>query len=162
MASPAGSGVRVIFHVDMDAFYVSVERRENPDLVGKSVIVGADPKGGKGRGVVMACSYEARGQGIRSGMPISMAWRKLPDAVYLPPNYDLYGSVSESVMDVLREHADILEHLSIDEAFLDVTSKVSGFDDAAEYGRRVKAAIREREGLACTIGAAPNKSAAKI
>ncbi len=161
MPSP-GSSPRVIFHVDMDAFYVSVERRENPDLVGKSVIVGADPKGGKGRGVVMACSYEARGQGIRSGMPISMAWRKLPDAVYLPPNYELYGSVSESVMGVLREHADILEHLSIDEAFLDVTSKVNGFDDAADYARRVKAAVREREGLACTVGAAPNKSTAKI
>ncbi len=146
----------------MDAFYVSVERRENPDLVGKAVIVGADPKEGKGRGVVMACSYEARNEGIRSGMPISMAWKKLPTAVYLPPNYDLYGSVSESVMDILREHADVFEHLSIDEAFLDVTSKVRGFDDAADYARRVKAAVREREGLACTIGAAPNKSAAKI
>ncbi len=159
----AGPGPwRVIFHVDMDAFYVSVERRENADLVGKPVIVGADPQGGKGRGVVMACSYEARGLGIRSGMPISMAWKKLPDAVYLPPNYDLYGSVSESVIGVLREHADILEHLSIDEAFLDVTSKVAGFDAASDYARQVKAAVREREGLACTIGVAPNKSAAKI
>ncbi len=152
----------MIFHVDMDAFYVSVERRENPELVGKSVIVGADPKEGKGRGVVMACSYEAREQGVRSGMPISMAWKKLPEAVFLPPNYDLYGSVSESVMDVLREHADVFEHLSIDEAFLDVTSKVHGFDDAAEYARRVKAAVREREALACTVGVAPNKSTAKI
>jgi len=159
----AGAGPwRVIFHVDMDAFYVSVERRENPGLVGKSVIVGADPKGGKGRGVVMACSYEARALGIRSGMPISLAWKKLPDAVYLPPNYDLYGSVSESVLGVLREHADILEHLSIDEAFLEVTSTAGGFDAAAGYARRVKAAVREREGLACTIGVAPNKSAAKI
>lgn len=153
---------RVIFHVDMDAFYVSVERRENPDLVGQSVIVGADPKGGKGRGVVMACSYEARERGVRSGMPISQAWRKLPDAVYLPPNYDLYGSVSGNVMNVLRDFADVLEHVSIDEAFLDVSSKVAEFEDAAEYGRRVKAAVREREGLACTIGVAPNKSVAKI
>lgn len=153
---------RVIFHVDMDAFYVSVERRENPELVGRPVIVGADPKGGKGRGVVMACSYEARGLGVRSGMPISQAWRKLPDAVYLRPNYDLYGSVSESVMNVLREYADVLEHVSIDEAFLDVSSKVSRFDGAAEYARRVKAEVREREGLACTIGVAPNKSVAKI
>ncbi len=153
---------RVIFHVDMDAFYVSVERREDSDLAGKPVIVGADPKGGKGRGVVMACSYEARGLGIRSGMPISLAWKKLPDAAFLPPNYDLYGSVSESVMDVLREHADILEHSSIDEAFLEVTSKADGFDGAAVYARRVKAAVREREGLACTVGVAPNKSSAKI
>jgi DNA polymerase IV (DinB-like DNA polymerase) len=154
--------VRVIFHVDMDAFYVSVERRENPDLVGKAVIVGADPKGGKGRGVVMACSYEARAIGIRSGMPIGMAWRKAPAAVYLRPNYELYGAVSESVINVLRSYADVLEHVSIDEAFLDVTSKVETFDQAAEYAARVKAAVREREGLACTIGAAPNKSVAKI
>ena len=140
---------RVIFHVDMDAFYVSVERRENPDLVGKPVIVGADPKGGKGRGVVMASSYEARQIGIRSGMPIGMAWRKAPTATYLRPNYELYGAVSDSVMNVLRSYADILEHVSIDEAFLDVTSKVRDFDAAAEYAARVKAAVLEREGLAC-------------
>src|SRR5206468_2557698 len=84
------------------AFYVSVERRENPDLNGKPVIVGADPKSGTGRGVVMACSYEAREMGIRSGMPIGMAWRKVPTAVYLRPNYELYGAVSESVMNVLQ------------------------------------------------------------
>ncbi len=153
---------RVIFHVDMDAFYVSVERRENQDLVAKPVIVGADPKAGKGRGVVMACSYEARDIGIRSGMPISMAWRKAPHAVYLRPNYELYGAVSESVLDVLRTYSDVLEHVSIDEAFLDVTSKVKGFDNAEDHARRVKAAVREREGLACTIGVAPNKSVAKI
>jgi len=146
----------------MDAFYVSVERRENPDLNGKPVIVGADPKSGTGRGVVMACSYEAREMGIRSGMPIGMAWRKVPTAVYLRPNYELYGAVSESVINVLRSYADILEHVSIDEAFLDVTSKVHGFDDASGYAARVKAAVREREGLACTIGVGPNKSIAKI
>ena len=153
---------RVIFHVDMDAFYVSVERRQDPDLIGKPVIVGADPKRGRGRGVVMACSYEARELGIRSGMPISMAWHKLPQAIYLRPNYDLYAAASESVLDVLRSHADVLEHVSIDEAFLDVTSKVKGFDDAAGYATRVKAAVREREGLRCTIGVAPNKSVAKM
>jgi DNA polymerase IV (archaeal DinB-like DNA polymerase) len=153
---------RVIFHVDMDAFYVSVERRENPDLTGKPVIVGADPKAGKGRGVVMASSYEARQLGIRSGMPIGMAWRKSPAATYLRPNYDLYGAVSESVMNILRSYADILEHVSIDEAFLDVTSKVRDFDDAAQYAARVKAAVRDQEGLACTIGVGPNKSVAKI
>src|SRR5947208_814656 len=114
----------------MDAFYVSVERRENPDLVGKPVIVGADPKGGRGRGVVMAASYEARQLGVRSGMPISTAWHKLPQATYLRPNYDLYAAASESVIDVLRSHADVLEHVSIDEAFLDVTSNVKGFDGA--------------------------------
>jgi DNA polymerase IV (DinB-like DNA polymerase) len=152
----------VVMHVDMDAFYVSVERRASPELVGKPVIVGADPKGGTGRGVVMACSYEARELGVRSGMPISLAWRRAPGATYLPPDYDLYGTVSESVMAVLRDHADVLEHVSIDEAFLDVTSKIPGFAEAADYARRIKTAVREREGLACTIGVAPNKSVAKI
>ena len=159
---PSRRVVRVIFHVDMDAFYVSVERRENPDLVGKPVIVGADPKGGKGRGVVMAASYEARQVGVRSGMPISMAWHKLPEGTYLRPNYDLYMAASESVIEVLRSFADVLEHVSIDEAFLDVTSKVRGFEDVAAYAAKVKAAVREREGLACTIGVGPNKSVAKM
>lgn len=153
---------RVIFHVDMDAFYVSVERRENPDLAGKVIVVGAEPKQGKGRGVVMACSYEARDIGIRSGMPIAMAWRKAPDAIFLPPNYDLYGSVSENVMNLLRPFADVFEQVSIDEAFLDVSAKAGGFEGAPAYARKVKEAVRAQEGLACTIGAAPNKSGAKI
>src|SRR5437867_11127627 len=146
----------------MDAFYVSVERRENPDLNGKPVIVGADPKSGTGRGVVMACSYEAREMGIRSGMPIGMAWRKVPTAVYLRPNYELYGAVSGSVMNVLRSYADILEHVSIDEAYLDVTSKVRGLDDALEYAARVKAEVRGRAGWACTTVTAANKATAKL
>src|SRR3990170_2899030 len=147
----------------MDAFYVSVERLQNPDLVGKPVCVGALPEGGKARGVVMAASYEARALGVRSGMPISMAYRKAPDAVYLEPNFELYGDVSESVMNVLREFADVLEHASIDEAFLDVTKRTGGdYGKAVELAKEVKAAVREREGLACSIGIAPNKSAAKI
>src|SRR2546422_9488911 len=119
-------------------------------------------EGRPGRGVVMAASYEARQLGVRSGMPISTAWHKLPQATYLRPNYDLYAAASESVIDVLRSHADVLEHVSIDEAFLDVTSKVKGFDGAADYDLRVKAAVRERERLNCTIGVAPNKSVAKM
>src|SRR5881397_2634114 len=146
----------------MDAFYVSVERRGSPALIGKPVVVGADPKGGKGRGVVMAASYEARQLGVKSGMPISMAWHKLPQATYLRPNYDLYMAASESVIEVLRSFADVLEHVSIDEAFLDITSKVHGFDDVAAYAAKVKAAVREKEGLACTIGVGPNKSIAKM
>src|SRR2546430_663356 len=117
----------------MDAFYVSVERRENPELVGQPVIVGADPKKGRGRGVVMAASYEARQLGIRSGMPISTAWHKTPQAVFLRPDYDRYAAASESVIEVLRSYADVLEHVSIDEAFLDVTGKVKGVDEAAGY-----------------------------
>src|SRR3989475_9110293 len=117
----------------MDAFYVSVERRGNPALIGKPVVVGADPKGGKGRGVVMAASYEARALGVKAGMPISIAWRKLPEAVYKRPNYELYGTVSESVMNVLREFADRFEQASIDEAYLDVTAKTT-WEDVREYG----------------------------
>jgi len=154
---------RVIMHVDMDAFYVSVERRENPDLIGKPVCVGALPEGGKARGVVMAASYEARQLGIRSGMPISMAYRRAPGAIYIEPNFDLYGDVSESVMNVLREYADILEHASIDEAFLDVTKRTGGdYDRAVELAKEIKRAVRGREGLTCSIGVAPNKSTAKI
>src|SRR5947208_14191359 len=103
----------------MDAFYVSVERRGNPDLVGKPVIVGADPKGGKGRGVAMAASYEARQLGVSSGMPISMAWRKLPQATYLRPNYDIYMATSECVIEVHRYLADVLTHVNIDTAIFD-------------------------------------------
>ena len=154
---------RVIFHVDMDAFYVSVERRQRPELAGKPVCVGALPEGGKARGVVMAASYEARALGVRSGMPISMAYRKAPDAVYIEPDYELYGDVSESVMNLLREYADVLEHASIDEAFLDVTKRTGGdYGRAVDLAREIKAAVRAREGLTCSIGVAPNKCAAKI
>src|SRR5438094_8384926 len=146
----------------MDAFYVSVERRGNPDLIGKPVVVGADPKGGKGRGVVMAASYEARQLGVKSGMPISMAWHKLPQATYLRPNYDLYMAASESVIEVLRSFADVLEHVRMDEAFLDATSKVPGFAEVPAYAARVKAAVREREGRGCTLGEAPSKPLATM
>ena len=113
---------RIIFHVDLDSFYTAVETREHPDLKGKPIVVGADPKGGKGRGVVMAASYEARALGVKAGMPISLAWRKLPDAIYKRPNYELYGTASENVMNVLRAFADKFEQASIDEAYLDVTA----------------------------------------
>src|SRR2546427_10168857 len=102
----------------MDAFYVSVERRENPDLNSKPVIVGAAPKSGTGRGVVLACSYEAREVGIRSGMPIGMAWRKLPTAGYLRPNYELYGAASESRIDDPPTYPGLLDHVRLYKAFL--------------------------------------------
>ncbi len=152
---------RIVFHVDLDSFYTAVEVREHPELMGKPVIVGADPKGGKGRGVVMAASYEARALGVKAGMPISLAWRKLPDAIYKRPNYNLYGIASENVMDVLRAFADRFEQASIDEAYLDVTAKTS-WDDVRDYALAVKTAVRDREGLSCSIGVAHNKSTAKI
>ena len=152
---------RIVLHVDLDSFYTAVEVRKHPELHGKPVIVGADPKGGKGRGVVMASSYEARAQGVKAGMPISLAWRKLPEAVYRRPNYELYGTVSESVMNALREFADRFEQASIDEAYLDVTAKTS-WKGVRDHAMAVKRAVRDREGLTCSVGAAPNKSTAKI
>jgi len=152
---------RTIFHVDLDAFYVSVEMRENPSLKGLPVVVGANPEAGKGRGVVVACSYEARKFGLRSGMPISMAYRLCRDAVYLKPNWGLYERASEEVMDTLRGFADKFEQASIDEAFLDVTSRVAEVDPAS-YAKRVKEAVRKTNKLTCSIGVATNKSAAKI
>jgi DNA polymerase IV (DinB-like DNA polymerase) len=155
---------RVIFHVDIDSFYPSVEIRENPSLKGKAVIVGADPKGGQGRGVVVSCSYEARKLGIRSGMPISRAYRIAKNnAVYLRPNFDLYLSVSRKVMNLLRGFADKFEQVSIDEAFLEVTEKVhNDYEEARRYAIEVKTKLGSEEKLTCSIGVAPNKSSAKI
>ncbi len=153
---------RTILHVDLDAFYVSVEVRERPELKGLPVVVGADPEGGKGRGVVIACSYEARKFGLRSGMPITQAYRLCPQAKYIPPNWGLYERASEDVMGTLKGFADKFEQGSIDEAYLDVTSRGPDERSAASLATEVKKAIRERHGLSCSIGIAPNKSSAKI
>jgi len=148
--------------VDLDAFYVSAEVREHPELNGLPVVVGADPDGGKGRGVVVACSYEARRFGLRSGMPISIAYRLCPQAKYIPPNWGLYERVSEEVMATLKGFADKFEQASIDEAFLDVTSRAKDEESAKEVARLVKQAVKEKNHLTCSIGVGPNKSSAKI
>ena len=153
---------RVILHVDLDAFYVSAESREHPELKGRPLVVGADPENGRGRGVVVACSYEARKFGLRSGMPISKAYRLCPGATYLRPDWALYERTSTEVMDTLKEYADKFEQASIDEAFLDVTSKAKDEAEARSYAMKVKQAVREKNGLSCSIGVASNKSAAKI
>lgn len=155
---------RIIFHVDIDSFYPSVEIRENTSLKGKAVIVGADPKGGRARGVVVSCSYEARKLGIKSGMPISRAYRLAKDnGVYLRPNFTLYIQVSKKVMSLLRMFADKFEQVSIDEAFLDVTERLGGdYSLARDYAIEIKTKLESEEGLTCSIGVAPNKSGAKI
>jgi DNA polymerase IV (DinB-like DNA polymerase) len=153
---------RAILHVDLDAFYVSAEVREQPKLRGLPVVVGADPEGGRGRGVVVACSYEARAFGLRSGMPISQAYRLCPGAVYLRPDWGLYERASEEVMSTLRAFADRFEQASIDEAFLDVTSRAPDEEGARRVALEVKRAVKEQRGLTCSVGVAPNKSAAKI
>jgi len=153
---------RVIFHLDMDHFYTAVEERERPEIRGKPVIVGADPKGGRGRGVVSTSNYVARKVGVRSGMPISQAWRLCPEAVYLRPNFPLYIEVSNEIMQIARGYADKFEQWGIDEAFLDVSDRVGGFDEAEALATRIKQEIEEREGLTCSIGVGPNKLIAKI
>lgn len=154
--------LRVIMHVDMDAFYSSVEQRENLALRGKPVIVGADPKDGKGRGVVAGCSYEARRLGLHSAQPISQAYKLCPEGVYVRPNYKLYDEASEQVMQVLRPFAERFEQISIDEAFMDLTGKVVSVEDAEALAGKIKQEVKERTQLTCSVGIAPNKSVAKI
>jgi DNA polymerase IV (DinB-like DNA polymerase) len=153
---------RVILHVDLDAFYASVEQRENPMLRGLPLIIGADPKEGKGRGVVVACSYEARKYGLHSGQPISRAYKLCPNGTYVPPNLALYGQVSNDVMSRLKKYADKFEQVSVDEAYLDVTDSCKHNGGSVELAKRIKAELKEQEGLSCSVGIAPNKSTAKI
>src|SRR3989304_4150516 len=153
---------RIIFHLDMDHFFTAVEEREHPEIKGKPVIVGADPKGGKGRGVVSTCNYEARRFGVRSGMPISKAFKLCPDAVYLHVDYELYAKVSNEIMDILRKYGDKFEQWGIDEAFVDVSLRVKNFVEAEALARQIKKEISEKEQLTCSIGIGPNKLVAKI
>jgi nucleotidyltransferase/DNA polymerase involved in DNA repair len=153
---------RIVLHLDMDAFYASVEQRESPELRGRSVIVGADPEAGEGRGVVAAASYEARKYGVHSAQPISQAWRNCPEGEYVRPDFDLYEKVSRNVFGVVREHVDVLEPVSIDEAYADVTARVDGFEDARELAETIRSTVREATGLTCSVGVAPNKLVAKI
>jgi DNA polymerase IV (DinB-like DNA polymerase) len=153
---------RIIFHLDMDHFYTAVEERENPALKGKPVVVGADPKQGNGRGVVSTSNYIAREAGVRSGMPISRAWRLCPEAVYLPPNFPLYIATSNAVMEIAKRYANKFEQWGIDEAFLDVSERVHSFDEAEALAREIKRQILKEQRLTCSIGVGPNKLVAKV
>ena len=154
--------MRVILHVDLDAFFPSIEVREHPELMDKPVIVGADPKEGKGRGVVSSASYEARKLGVRSAMPISRAWKLCPDGVYLRPHFALYVKASNNIMKILKNHADRFEQGGIDEAYLDISNRVNDFDDARDLAKRIMQEVLDKERLTCSIGVAPNKMLAKI
>ncbi len=156
------AGGRIVFHVDMDQFYAAVEEREHPEFKGKPVVVGADPKGGKGRGVVSTSNYEARKFGIHSGMPISRAWKRCPDAIYVPPSFKLYVKTSSRIMKLLRKYADKFEQWGLDEAFLDVSSKVRNFEEAKKLAEKIRQEIRKSEKLTSSIGIGPNKLVAKI
>jgi nucleotidyltransferase/DNA polymerase involved in DNA repair len=153
---------RIILHLDMDAFYTSVEQRDHPEYQGKPVVVGADPRGGRGRGVVAAASYEARGFGLHSAMPIGRAYRLCPQAIYLPSDMRKYGTVSRRIMEILKGFTDLVEQISIDEAFLDATGSVGLFGGGRELALEIKRRIQAQERLGASIGIAPNKFLAKI
>jgi len=154
--------MRVILHVDLDAFFPSVEVREHPELKDRPLVVGADPKEGKGRGVVSSASYEARKFGVRSAMPISRAWKLCPHCVYLRPHFDLYVRASNSIMKILKNYADRFEQGGIDEAYLDISNRVNDFAEAKGLAEKIKKEVLERENLTCSIGVGPNKLVAKI
>ena len=153
---------RTILHVDMDAFFAAVEQRDRPELKGKPVIVGADPKGGRGRGVVSTASYEARRFGVGSAMPISEAWRRCPHGVYLHPDMEKYARESERIMEVFHRFTDLVEPVSIDEAFLDVTGSARAMGTGEEIARKLKQGIREETQLTASVGVATSKLVAKI
>ncbi|MCH7828577.1 DNA polymerase IV [Patescibacteria group bacterium] len=152
---------RIVLLLDMDAFFAMVEERENPHFRGKPVVVGADPKEGKGRGVVSTCNYEARKYGIHSAMPISEAWRLCPQAVFLPVDGALYHKASENIMTILRKYTLLVEQVSLDEAYLDI-SFVGSFENARKLAEKIRKEIFKKEKLPASCGIAPNKMVAKI
>jgi DNA polymerase-4 len=151
--------VRRIIHVDMDAFYASVEQRDDPSLKGKPVAVGGRPEG---RGVVAAASYEARQFGVRSAIPMARAIRLCPQLVIISPDFSKYKAVSQQVFAIFRGVTPLVEGLSLDEAYLDVTENAWGEPLGVNVARRIKSAITEATGLTASAGVAPNKFLAKI
>jgi DNA polymerase-4 len=150
---------RRILHIDMDAFYASVEQRDRPELRGRPVAVGGSPES---RGVVAAASYEARKHGVHSAMPMSRAVRLCPELAVVPPNFTKYRAVSQQVFAIYREVTPLVEPLSLDEAYLDVTENAWNEPLGVNVAKRLKAAIRETTGLTASAGVAPNKFLAKI
>jgi DNA polymerase IV len=149
---------RKIIHVDMDAFYASVEQRDNPDLRGKPVAVG----GSRERGVVAAASYEARKFGVRSAMPSVTAKRQCPDLIFVKPRFEVYKAVSQQIREIFAEHTPIIEPLSLDEAYLDVTENLQNLPLARDVALAIRAKIKEVTGLNASAGISYNKFLAKL
>lgn len=154
--------MRTIMLIDMDYFFVACEEIKRPELKARPTIVGADPKEGRGRGVVMTCNYVARKYGIHSAMPISVAYKIKPDAEYLPMDYSYYEKKSNEVLSLIKEFSDLVEQVSIDEFFVDVSNKVSKYEDAIDYAERIKNEINETAKLPCSIGISGTKVVAKM
>ncbi len=150
--------LRKIVHIDMDAFYASVEQRDNPQLRGKPVVVAWRGS----RSVVCAASYEARQFGVRSAMPAARAERLCPSAVFLPPDFPRYRTVSRQVREIFKRHTDLIEPLSLDEAYLDVSENKTGLPTATQVARTIREQIRSELNLTASAGVAPNKFLAKI
>jgi DNA polymerase IV len=149
---------RKIIHIDMDAFYASVEQRDNPELRGKPVAVG----GSRERGVVAAASYEARKFGVRSAMPSITAKKRCPDLIFVKPRFDVYEAVSRQIREIFAEYTHVIEPLSLDEAYLDVTENLKGIATATEIAREIRAKIRTETSLTASAGVSYNKFLAKL
>ena len=155
---PIAAQPRKIIHVDMDAFYASVEQRDNPDLRGKPVAVG----GSRERGVVAAASYEARKFGVRSAMPSVTARRQCPDLIFVKPRFEVYKAISQQIREIFAEHTPVIEPLSLDEAYLDVTENLQNIPLARDIALKIRAKIKEETGLNASAGISYNKFLAKL
>ncbi len=161
--------MRIIGHLDMDAFFAAIEERDNPHYRGLPIVIGADPKGGKGRGVVSTANYKAREYGIHSALPISIAWRLsqkakakgLPEAIFFEPDMKKFARNSRQVMEIIRQHSFLVEPASVDEAYFELTN-LKNFKNAIIEAKKIKKQIKEEMKMTCTIGIGPNKLVAKM